>query len=415
MRRVDTIFEQRPDYLRSASKQIVILGRLGLPGKAAVTIHVMRLAKMLGLAGFEPIVLIPEKSGRAEDWQADGTYKYQGIIYIPLGNYNARTQPWGKLGVFLGLENPFVRYLKANLSLPHAVISLNLPSGCILRLDRWCRKQGVPLIFESMEWFDRADMLKRGILSWLDFEFLMRIILPSFKKGIVISSWLEKYYRRRHCSILRIPPVLDINEPGWHPVRVMPISSGLRIVFSGTPDRDSLDIVLRGVLRAKRNGLKVIMEYIGSTREDILRLKNISPELLEDLSDNLVFHGRLPAEQVPGVMARANYTVVLRRNARWSRACFPSKVPEFLTLGVPVICNDTSDLLDFLSDGVDAFIVKHLSEDSFFETLERAANVTDADHEKMRFNARECARNRFDIHKYIEKIHDFLTPTTRQL
>ena len=103
------------------------------------------------------------------------------------------------------------------------------------------------------------------------------------------------------------------------------------------------------------------------------------------------------------VLCHADFSVLLRdAEARYAQAGFPTKVIESLGVGLPVICNYSSDLADFLVDQENAMIVESLSTEAFAETLTRALSLTQIEKEKMSVKARRCAESRFNIDSYDE-------------
>ena len=151
----------------------------------------------------------------------------------------------------------------------------------------------------------------------------------------------------------------------------------------------------------------VVIEYVGSTR-DQLRAMLPNPALLDELGDAVVFHGRVPIESVPDMLGQADYTVLLREDARWSKASFPSKLPEFFSLGVPMICNLISNLDEYIQDGREAFLVRGLTEQAFFDAIRRAVLAKGETRERMGIWARKKAEEAFDIHCFAEPLGDFI-------
>jgi len=88
---------------------------------------------------------------------------------------------------------------------------------------------------------------------------------------------------------------------------------------------------------------------------------------------------------------RAPVPILLRDDSQWSRACFPSKVPELLALGLPIICSLTSDLGIYLRDSENAFLVEELSVEALCRALQRAATMGEGRYREMKAAARKTA------------------------
>ena len=121
-------------------------------------------------------------------------------------------------------------------------------------------------------------------------------------------------------------------------------------------------------------------------------MPGVGTELLRSLGDSVLFHGWVPDEQVHEIAATASFAIILRNNVRWSRCCFPSKVPEFCALGVPMLCNLTSDLNEYLVDAQNAIVVEDVTVNSLCKALSRARALSNEQSENMRAAARRTAK-----------------------
>jgi glycosyltransferase involved in cell wall biosynthesis len=65
----------------------------------------------------------------------------------------------------------------------------------------------------------------------------------------------------------------------------------------------------------------------------------------------------------------SDFMLVFRPNLRFSNAGFPSKIPESLSLGTPIICNVFSDIKLYLTDGKDSFIIEDSGQNSFLKSF----------------------------------------------
>ena len=80
----------------------------------------------------------------------------------------------------------------------------------------------------------------------------------------------------------------------------------------------------------------------------------------------------------------ADFVPLLRPQiVRYAQAGFPTKVPESLSLGTPIICNLTSDLGDFIRDESEGIICRDYSIDAFVEALENALTLSPTNRKNM--------------------------------
>ena len=93
---------------------------------------------------------------------------------------------------------------------------------------------------------------------------------------------------------------------------------------------------------------------------------------------------------------------------RYAKAGFPTKVVESLSRSTPVICNLTSDLKDYLTDGQDALIVDACSAEALKVQLERAIIMSKAQRMDMCNHAAKTAENRFLYTNFTQQMQTVL-------
>ena len=287
-----------------------------------------------------------------------------------------------------------LRGVKAIILYP-GVISL----AFLLRLKRICKSHGVRLFVYIVEWHKLTHYRGRwAALQAMDSALLRRWGVR-FTDGIIcISKRLDAHFKSRGHRTALIPPLLDLEDPKWCVDTVgpsVPPRAGLRILFSGSPKRERHDLVLDAVRLLREEGIDVSLEFLGSTRKQILECPRVKKGLLETLGTAVKFHGFVSSEAVREITSAADYGILLRHDESWSASCFPSKVPELFALRVPVIANLTSDLRDYLTDGINSIIVKSVSLADAVLAFRKAATLGAHERSNMRCLARQCA-SRFD-------------------
>ena len=396
---------------------IAYSGTLGVPGSGASAEHAFAFAQTLVAAGYTSLVLPFADTGRPEDLAPDGRWIYQGIPYLPVGKYGADgSSRFEALKVYAGLRYPLVDALKVMLTagtpMPRLLVVIEAGwLASLLRLKWVCHQYKIPLVAEEVEWHEPKEPgNNRSWVAFLDAEIRMRFISPSLGKVIVNNSFLAGFFERKNCRAFLLPPVLDTQGEKWKAAvrNSDEFGRSLRLAFCGSPDRDRQDLILEGIQQAVAAGIDVTLEYVGFSLEYFMKLPGICPELVKALGSRLVFHGRVSEMELRGIMARADFSIIFRPKARWSDACFPSKLPEFLSLGVPVICNLTSDLEHSLTDGRDALFVPELTSTALLVTLLRASRLGDRERAELSKNARLRAENTFDVRQYAGRLREFI-------
>ena len=151
-----------------------------------------------------------------------------------------------------------------------AIIVYHGGSWFIDRLHALCLRLGIRLIIDCTEWYASENLPGgRFGIPFLDNELRMRRFNVAAGRVIVISSYLERYYLQRGCNVLRVPPLVDLDEEKWHPAKRLPADgNNLQIVYAGTPGKkDLLGNALRGLNTLREAGCPVNLHLVGPSRE----------------------------------------------------------------------------------------------------------------------------------------------------
>jgi glycosyltransferase involved in cell wall biosynthesis len=294
---------------------------------------------------------------------------------------------------------------------PDVVIAYHPSSILLLRLQAWCRSHGAVLIADCTEWHSAARISggRYGFFRW-DNDVRMGWLHTRVGRLITISRWLAAHYAQQGCTTLCVPPLVDLDDAKCQVKRpaVATPERPLHLVFSGSPDRERLDLIMEGLHLLRADGHQVAISFVGSTRESAVRILGDRAALLDGLDTCLTFHGRVPVEHVQALLAEADFGLLFRYRERATEACFPTKVPEFLALGVPLICNVTTDVGVYLKDGASALFIPEDSATAFAATVARACALAPEVHQAMRAAASRCAATCFDYRAYAAMLHAFV-------
>ena len=229
------------------------------------------------------------------------------------------------------------------------------------------------------------------------------------RRLITATRALDDFYRARGCDTLILPPLLDLREERWRVTKRAEQNGAMHILFAGSPDRERWDVILRGLLSVNQLGIPISLHVLGVARDRFERVLGHNRHLLKHCAAHVVFHGRLPFEKVTHVIASAHLGLLVRDDAPWSRGCFPSKVPETLALGVPILFNPSSDLDEYLKDGVEGIRINAPTVECFADGLKRAWTLLqNGCWEDLRRAARNRAHASFDLQVYANSLRDFL-------
>lgn len=136
-----------------------------------------------------------------------------------------------------------------------------------------------------------------------------------------------------------------------------------------TFDRDNIDVLIRAfsMINDKHNGIHLVMGGF-CTEKEKRQIKNLVTELKISLKVDLLKY--LTRQEIIRYMMYADILVMVRSSDFQSQASFPSKLTEYLATSKPVVTVNVGEITDYLSDGVDSFIVEPENSEKLAEKLD---------------------------------------------
>jgi len=143
----------------------------------------------------------------------------------------------------------------------------------------------------------------------------------------------------RKLTVVMNSPDLGLFDPTASPRRDFMTDGTLRIVYTGalTPTYE-LDVVLRAVasIKASRPELRLKASFFGRGDAEPA-LKALADEL--GITDRVEFPGRIPIEDVPDAVAKADIGVAPTRLDAFTGMSLSTKVLEYAAMGKPVVAS----------------------------------------------------------------------------
>ncbi len=390
--------------IESPRKTVVYVGPFSFPDGGAAARRIIGNARSLQEAGFHVTVACGQSS-------PDGVVPrvFEGIEVVPLGERSAEHLPrLLKHLAYVTMGRKTVAWLEAQTPRPDAVILYSGYSPYLLRLIPWARSRRVPLIFDAVEWYDPATVLQWLSPYQLNIELAMRYLLPRVRNIITIGSFLADYYAKRGVHCLTVPPTLDVvRTPYGDTARTA--DRPLKLVYAGSPgNKDLLDTILEAVLRLHGRGHPLRLTVAGVPAEETANYRSIQRRPRSEVGSCVDFVGVLDHAASINLVRDADYSLLLRRDARYARAGFPTKFVESLAVGTPVMANLTSDLGRYLKDGETGFICSGPTSEELETALTRALLLAEERHASMRVRCRELAEQNFDFRAYTSPLSAFV-------
>ena len=380
---------------------VACVGPFPYPHGAAASRRVLGVAESLSLAGFDVVV-----ASGAGDAQADGqrTRQAEGIAYCHLPERVAEHWPRSlRRFRYAWMGGRTLEWLQAQPMRPAAVILYSGYTPYLQRLLPWCRRNGVRLLFDAVEWYEPEHIT--GYLTspyqW-NIEWAMRHLIPKVDGVIAISSFLADYYRERGVPVSIVPPTTSSIAAGdWH------YSNTLRLCYAGSPggNKDDLALVLRAVAQQAAAGVLIQLTVAGPEPAQVLgMLGESSGRALPWLRTP----GMLGYEDVQRLVGNADYSILLRQPCRVAQAGFSTKFVESFAAGTPVIANLTSDMHRYLREGETGVVCDGPDAQSVEAAITRAMGLGEAAMREMRGRCTAQAQVAFHPKTYSASLHSLV-------
>ncbi|MBP3321083.1 MAG: glycosyltransferase [Clostridia bacterium] len=376
---------------------VFILTDTRYPADDAVTLRTLLVAKLFLESGHRVTVF-----SRTE--KENGIY--EGIPYRSL-RHKGTSLLHRVYDYYFHFEHRFLKILKDER--PDLIVFHTIPTGLLKKLIRLRKQYGFRLINDCVEWYSKEQTKPtlRSRLAYYTKDRLMRRILPRQVEIIAISRYIKDYFESTNTPCLYIPSVCDPQKISFQ--KQAP-KDKVRIVYAGSPGRkDLFEPIINAIkkLSAEERG-RLELQIIGANAAQIADNAKCTPEDLNQLSDCIHFLPRMSHTEVLAHLSAATFTILIRPpHLRYAKAGFPTKVPESLAAATPVICNLTSDLADFLTDGQNALIASSHETNDVYAALKRALALRPEELDAMYRSSRKTAEERFDYRLFRESLCTF--------
>lgn len=235
------------------------------------------------------------------------------------------------------------------------VICYNYQSIALNRIRKFCRKQEVKVIADCTEWYSsKGAGFAFYILKGLDTFLRMRVIHKKLDGMIAISSYLEKYYKP-HLKTIKIPPLVDINDEKWINNYVRN-DDKIKFIYAGAPskNKEHLDKAVNAI-EILQSDKEIEFNIYGITKEEYVN--KFDKNYIKRQSNRIIFHGRVSNRECMEALKCSDYMFAIRPKNRVVDAGFPTKIVEGITVGTKVLCNDYSNVKEFITNRENGFII----------------------------------------------------------
>lgn len=383
---------------------IVILSQAPFPDGNAASTYVLNCCRVMTACGHH-VTVIGCRRGLQTVYPARGSC--EGIDYITF-EMARHIKPL----VYL-LDKAWYRYelyCLSRLKKTDIVFLYGQDKTSAKAVHRYCKTHGMKFGAFNCEWYSAdnfgAEINPRRVCDKVD---LIPFNAEHADVAIQISTLLTRYFEEHHVKTIMLPNMVDLRDKKWDCRKENAGAEKLKLAYAGVPGvgKDELGVVIEAMcLLPEACQSRTELHIWGLDTVGVEAYMGEKRDLLRKLSGGVVCHGRAKQEDVPRLINKCHYTVLIRKPSRRANAGFSTKMVESFAAGVPVIANLTGDIGDYLKDGVNGIIVQDDSAQSCAAAIEKAFAMLDK-NPAMRVQARKTAENVFEYHNYISRADTF--------
>lgn len=388
---------------------IAYVGPFAFPSSNANALRVKGMAEALVLAGHDVHICSGEPSQQGstrmdlpDRIRVACAHEYETGLFSGIHS--------GLRGLFLG--DGTLRWLQSLERKPDAVVLYGTHLGFLLRLLPFCKKNDIPLLLDVVEWYDPRH-LPGGALGPFAIanELSMRFVAKKAAGIFTISRYLQEHFATQGCKTLRVPPLFSFQQA--RPVQFREVNGVLNLCYAGSPGgKEDIRSIFQGLQLAYDASIPFQMHVVGLTLNQFVATFGMQALSIIRNNESVKFYGRVENAEARRIVSSCDFQVMLRKDERFTRAGFPSKVGESLSLGTPIIGNLSSNMSDYLLNDINSILVARSDAGSFFSALHRAASLASNEYAVLQENALKCALLNFRPENYSVQISAFLKDMT---
>ncbi|MDB9444797.1 glycosyltransferase [Anabaena sp. CS-542/02] len=400
--------------------KILIIGWFKFPFGSAAASRIRTLAKGLNENGFEVLVVTTARIPlRNEDCTNTGELSWQNIKYE---TENCYENDGRKLSLIQRIWNYLQAIYKSWVRVYELIHTAEADSIIIygrsvisyLPVVMLARFYGVPLFYDMVEWFP-PSRFKSWLINPMFYDDWLGRHLPLLgSQGVIaITHYISEKYIRHQIPCLILPSIFDYSlSQQLKPPDTEIKDKQFVVLYAGTCKfGDGFENLLDAVKIAFSKGCPIRLDVLGTDglSGPAAKQRQIC-EQDEILRFRVRFLGRVSDENYLSTLCSANCLVLPRPDCQTVKAAFPTRLPEFLSTGRPVLTTNVPDVTRYLDAGIHAEIVSGDTSNALADGIirlwqypERALQIGIAGQRR--------GREVFNYHHHMTNLSEFILNT----
>lgn len=385
------------------NKTVTFLYPNSFPIGSAATNRVFHIAKAIQESGRKVRIICTrstENSDRIVNVKRKGTFKGVHFFYAPHNIIWPKSNLGKALNIIKGIIKTtlFLLVNKKRISIVISYANYSFLQNFIFYLS--CKLTGKKFVYSVDEYpWSVIDNRK----TFYD-KFYLLYFYKLFDGFIVMTNTLIEYYKKlgkRNAEFVHIPMTVELERFDI----ALPNSVDQYIAYCGgdiSGTKDGVDILVKAFDLIKDEFPELKLYIIGNVNHSVIELANNL-----SLDSRVRFLGFCKRNEVPQLLINARALCLARPNNLQAEGGFPTKLGEYLAAGRPVVVTKVGEVINYLEDGITAFLAEPGDVKSFAEKLDYILSNPEVANE-VGVRGKELAKIEFDYRANINRLNNFL-------
>jgi glycosyltransferase involved in cell wall biosynthesis len=233
------------------------------------------------------------------------------------------------------------------------------------------------------------------------------IQIPVYDGIVVISTNLEKYFKRKAKRIVRIPILCDTTKINEDRSLTKFNGSVFKICFAGfiDCDKEGFDIMFEALHEVNIKTHTELYLYGDLPENENKKLKYLTDIFL--MKGKVFYMGNIEPDMLLPEFIKYHLLILPRTLNSQTKYGFSTKLSDYLISGVPALITDVSDNALFIKDNLNGFLISAGSSSRMANKIVEIIINYNLNSDTIRKNAFQTARDELDNNLYTQTFINF--------